>query len=167
MSNKAFRAKKIKSGAWFVFAGLVLAALIWLAASSGGGSVASGNPRAEITPAEIDAGTVSMAAGKITKTFTVKNAGTGDLVIDNVWTSCHCTTAYLIIDGKKSSRFGMDKMSTFQKIGAGKTAELEVVFDPAYHGRDAIGAVNRIVYLSTNDSTNKVAQAVLLANVTR
>lgn len=52
-----------------------------------------------------------------------------------------------------------------QKIAPGETGQLEVIFDPAFHGSQGTGQVVRAVYLSTNDPENKKAEVRLLANV--
>lgn len=126
-----------------------------------------GTPKIEINPQEYDAGTVSMAAGLVKYTYEIKNTGDGDLNIDKIWTSCHCTTAKLRVGDKTSGEFGMTSNQVFwsQKIAPGETGYLEVVFDPAYHGPRGIGQAVRSVYLSTNDPQNKKAEVRLVANV--
>lgn len=124
-----------------------------------------GAPRMEIPVNEYDAGTVSMADGKIKRTFEIKNIGIGDLKIDSIWTSCHCTTARLTVNNKTSAEFGMDKHYTSQKIAPGEKGYLEVTFDPAFHGPQGIGSIVRAIYLSTNDPQNQKAEVRLIANV--
>jgi len=119
----------------------------------------------EIPQKEYDAGTVSMADGKIKYTYKIKNAGVGDLKISSIWTSCHCTTAKLTIGDKTSPEFGMDKRFTSQKINPGETGFLEVTFDPVFHGPQGTGPVVRAVYISTNDPNNKKTEVKLMANV--
>ncbi len=126
-----------------------------------------GISRIEINSQEYDAGTVSMAKGLIKYTSKIKNTGEGDLKIDRIWTSCHCTTAILKVGDKTSPEFGMNSSGAFwsQKIAPGQTGQLEVIFDPAFHGPQGIGSAVRIVYLSTNDPENKKEEIKLLANV--
>ncbi len=124
-----------------------------------------GTPRMEIPLNEYDAGTVSMTGGLVKHVYEIKNTGEGDLKIDSIWTSCHCTTARLTINGKTSAEFGMDKRYTSQKIAPGEMGFLEITFDPAFHGPQGVGQVVRAVYLSTNDSENKTAEVRLIANV--
>lgn len=126
-----------------------------------------GTPKIEINPLEYDAGNVSMAAGLIKYTYEIKNIGDGDLKIDSVWTSCHCTTARLTVNDKTSPEFGMNKRSTLQKIAPEQTGFLEVTFDPAFHGPQGTGLAIRAVYLSTNDSQNKKVEVRLVANVVK
>ena len=124
-----------------------------------------GTAKIEILQKEYDAGTVSMATGKVKHTYEIKNTGDGDLKIDSIWTSCHCTTARLTVDDKTSSEFDMDKRSTSQKIAPGETGFLEVTFDPAFHGPQEVGPAVRAIYLSTNDPQNRKGEVKLLANV--
>jgi len=125
----------------------------------------SGEPKMEIPQKEYDAGTVSMADGLIKHTYEIKNTGAGDLKIDSIWTSCHCTTAKLTVGDKTSPEFGMDKRSTLQKIPPGETGFLEITFDPAFHGSQGRGSALRVIYLSTNDLQNKKTEVRLIANV--
>ncbi len=126
-----------------------------------------GTPRMEIPVSEYDAGTVSMADGLVKHTYEIKNTGEGDLKIDNIWTSCDCTTAKLTVGDKESPEFGMHTGPAFwsQKIAPGQTGQLEVIFDPAFHGPQGTGPAVRAIYLSTNDPENKKAEVRLLANV--
>lgn len=128
----------------------------------------SGEGAIEINNPEYDAGDVRMSGGLITHAFEVKNTGKGYLKISGIWTSCHCTTAMLKVDGKESPKFGMDRSpsSWSQEIAPGQTGQLEVIFDPAYHGHQGMGAIVREIYLSTNDPKNKTAKVSLIANVT-
>lgn len=127
-------------------------------------------PKIEISPLEYDAGTVSMSAGLVKKTYEIKNVGNGNLEIDNIWTSCACTTAILKIGDRISPEFTMPghKMAPIfwsETLKPGERGELEVIFDPAFHGLQGIGQALRAVYLSTNDPQNKKVEVKLLANI--
>ena len=128
---------------------------------------ATSKGKMEISPKEYDLGTISMAQGVVSRTFEVKNVGQEDLEIDNIWTSCHCTTAVLKVGAKESPRFGMDNNSPFwsQKITPGETGLLEVFFDPASHGSAGLGPAVRAVYLLTSDPNNKTAEVRLNSQV--
>lgn len=162
------RRKKLKKS-FFVLLPIVLIAggivFSLLNYSSSEPSENQGDPKIEITPKEYDVGTISMSAGKIQRTYEIKNTGDGDLKIDSIWTSCHCTTARLTVGDKTSPEFGMYKSSTSQKIAPGQTGFLEMTFDPAFHGPQGAGQAVRAVYLSTNDEQNKKVEVKLLANV--
>jgi len=160
------RQKKIKKALFILLPILLLAGIIILFAKNYTPEKNHpGTPQLEILANEYDAGMVSMADGVVKYTFEIKNIGIGDLKIDSIWTSCHCTTARLTVGDKTSREFGMDKRSTSQKIAPGQTGFLEVVFDPAFHGPQGAGSAVRVVYLSTNDSQNKKVEVKLLANV--
>lgn len=126
-----------------------------------------GAPKLEIFENEYDAGDILMSGGLIRHTYEIKNTGEGDLKIDKVWTSCHCTTAILKVGDKESPEFGMDGSRAFwsQKLAPGETGQLEVIFDPAFHGHQGMGQAIRVVYLSTNDPQNKRAEFKMSANV--
>lgn len=152
--------------ALLIIGGVTFAAIKFSSSSSDNDNQ-TGTPKMEISPSEYDMGAISMAAGKIIKTFEIKNTGEGDLKIDSIRTSCHCTTARLKVGETTSSDFGMDG-STFwsQKIAPGQIGYLEVTFDPAYHGPQGLGSAIRAIYFESNDSQNKQSEVRLIANVT-
>lgn len=162
------RRKKIKK-AIFISLPIVLIAggIIFALLNSPSESKNPGAPKIEIPQKEYDAGTISMADGPIKYTYEIKNTGDGDLKINSIWTSCHCTTSRLTVGDKTSEEFGMDKRSTSQKIAPGETGFLEVTFDPAFHGPRGVGSAVRAIYLSTNDPQNRKAEVRLVVNVTR
>jgi len=79
--------------------------------------------------------------------FSVQNTGSADLQIENLVTSCGCTTA---------------RLST-RVIPAGQRADLLVTFDPDYHPTQ--GQVVRLVWFATNDPTQPWAELRVLAEV--
>jgi len=79
--------------------------------------------------------------------YIVVNDGDHDLVIDNVVTSCGCTTATL----------------SHNIIPPGRRADIAVRFDAGYHKVDPGQQVVRIVWLMTNDPDTPVAEARLTA----
>lgn len=128
-----------------------------------------GSPIIEISKKDYDAGTIQMKDGVISHIYEINNIGDGNLKINKIWTSCHCTTAILKVGNRTSPTFGMSGGSSFwmQEIGPGEKGYLEVFFDPAFHGPQGIGQAVRTVYLSTNDSKNKKVKIMLSANVVR
>ena len=144
---------------------LLVVIIVFFAKSYTPEEIHPGEPKMEIPQKEYDAGTVSMTGGKIKYAYEIKNTGVGDLKIDSIWTSCHCTTAKLTVGDKTSPEFGMDKRSTLQKIPPGETGFLEITFDPAFHGSQGRGSALRVIYLSTNDLQNKKTEVRLIANV--
>ncbi len=96
-------------------------------------------PRIEIINLKYDFGTISQKDGVVSTTFTVKNAGKSDLVIENMDTSCMCTSASLIYNGVESPRFSMsmhgENPENFElKLPPGDTAKLAIYYDPMVHG---------------------------------
>jgi len=79
--------------------------------------------------------------------FAVQNRGTADLVIQNLVTSCGCTTAQL----------------SGSVIPPGQRADLTVVFDPDFHLTE--GEVVRLVWFATNDPTQPWVEIRLTAEV--
>lgn len=98
-----------------------------------------------------DFGEISMAKGKVSHTFKIKNNASEAVVAKQLYTSCMCTEASLIKADKKVGPFGMPGHSFAPKINetiaAGEEAEIEVVFDPAAHGPSGVGPIERVVYL--------------------
>lgn len=154
----------------FIVAGTVLIATLLIFGLNG--RDASGQGTMELSPKEYDAGTVSMAADTVKKTFEIKNVGQGDLKITAISTSCMCTTARLKVGDKISSEFGMTGMGDSpafwsQKIAPGEKGYLEVTFDQAMHGEAGLGDIIRAIYISSDDPQQKRAEVRLIANVIR
>ena len=135
------------------------------------GSQQQGAPMLEMTEKRFDLGTVSMADGLARHMVELTNAGSADLKINSIKTSCMCTEAVLEIDGKKSPKFGMHTSTAFwsAKIKPGQSAKLEITFNPNAHGPDATGPVTRAVTLSSNDQgKSKVRTSIIFtANVVK
>ncbi|OHA14019.1 MAG: hypothetical protein A3G49_06170 [Candidatus Sungbacteria bacterium RIFCSPLOWO2_12_FULL_41_11] len=139
---------------------LVLAGLIWFARPSPSNNnnlanVSSGPPASlGAEESDFDFGQVSMASGKVSHLFKIKNTGGQDLAINKMYTSCMCTIATLISGGKKFGPFGMAGHGFIPKINAsvvsGSEADVEVVFDPAAHGPAGVGLIQRVIYLETS-----------------
>lgn len=115
----------------------------------------SQNVKLEVDQKTHDWGTIPYGGGNVSKTFTIKNMGTDVLKLSNIKTSCACTYAQLIIDGKPSPKFGMHTTSSWVgEVASGKDAQLAVVFDPAFHGPTGVGPMERLVSVETNDINN-------------
>ncbi len=108
-----------------------------------------------LTPTSFDWGNIDYSGPKVTKAFSIKNIGSDVLQLYNIHTSCHCTKAYVTINGEVSPEFGMDMggdvSSYIGKVNPGQKADITVVFDPAYHGPEGVGPINRYVNVDTND----------------
>lgn len=103
-----------------------------------------------------DFGTLSLAKGKVTHNYKVKNPTSTPVTIEKIFTSCMCTEATLINKEKRTGPFGMPGhgfgANLNEVITAGAEAEVEVVFDPAAHGPAGVGPVSREVYLGQKDA---------------
>lgn len=103
-------------------------------------SMAADNPpEIYIENTKYDFGIVSQSDGIISTIFTIKNRGKSDLIIENMDTSCMCTTASIIYDGKEGPVFGMsmhgDNPNDYSlTIPPGDTAQLKVYYDSMAHG---------------------------------
>ena len=148
---------------------LLLGGLVWLAAPSGDGQVA---PTEE---ANYDFGSISMAAGKVKHTFSVRNESDETITIGKMYTSCMCTTATLVIGspstGSGSRRFGPYGMpghgfisAIGEELAPGEKATVEAVFDPAAHGPAGIGRVQRTIVIE--NSRGEPLQLSFTAEVT-
>lgn len=97
-----------------------------------------------------DFGTISMADGNVSHSFRVTNPTDKEVRINDLQTSCMCTTAYITGGGSKEGPFGMPGMGGMTRadlvIGARGNAEIEAVYDPAAHGPAGVGAIDRFVY---------------------
>lgn len=155
------------------------AVFVWLAkpsqdAQGGDGQTPGGTFQSKGSTALVAAersynfGSVSMAAGKVTRMFKVKNSGDKDLKIAKLYTSCMCTSASLITSEGRRGPFGMPGHSSIPAIDvplkAGEEAEVEVIFDPAAHGPAGVGRIERTVSLE-NDAGDPLLLEIK-ANVT-
>ena len=81
-----------------------------------------------------------------------------------------CTTSYIIREnGSKSRPFGMPGHGgTVPKaneiVKAGKSLDIEVVFDPNAHGPAGVGFIERVVFLE--DENKNIVEFKFRANVT-
>ncbi|MCR4263468.1 MAG: DUF1573 domain-containing protein, partial [Candidatus Roizmanbacteria bacterium] len=113
-----------------------------------------------------DWGEIGINNGTVEKTFSIKNNGSTALTLQNISTSCMCTTAQLIYNGQKSPAFGMHEKSEYVlSVPPGDSAELLVVFDPAFHGPSGVGPITRQITVETNDADNQQLEFTLTAQV--
>lgn len=135
----------------------------------------SDRPQIVVSPQNYDFGEVNIFGGKVKTKFNLKNNGGRDLIIKGLETSCMCTEAFLIYEGKKSPKFGMEMhhggnanpKNFKQIIVSGESAEVEVVFDPLAHGPDATGAVTRTVTIYSDDPIDPEVEVNIEAKVVK
>ncbi len=142
----------------FTFSAIMMAFTVGQRSSSSpssSSSSSSGTPKYESSETRHAFGDIPMSVGKVTKIFDVKNSGDADLEISDISTSCMCTEARFIVDGKRSPAFGMKghgKSPTFWKgkLEPGQEGQLEVIYDPNAHGPSATGPITRTVTVVSN-----------------
>lgn len=113
-------------------------------------------------------GSISMAGGKVTHRFWIRNTGTEPVVLRKMYTSCMCTTAALVKGGRKFAPVGMPGhgliASLDETMAPNEDAIVEVVFDPAAHGPAGIGPTDRVVTIE--NSAGQPLELAFTANVT-
>ena len=107
---------------------ILLFAAVLLAACS------SKQPNIGIEATELELGSV-VNVEVVIRELQVSNTGDADLVIDEITTSCSCTTATL----------------SPMTIPAGESGLLHIEFDSGYHGPNLTGQLVRQVFIKTND----------------
>ncbi|MEK7129906.1 MAG: DUF1573 domain-containing protein [Patescibacteria group bacterium] len=104
-----------------------------------------------------------------TATFTITNTSDAPLRIWNVATSCDCTFATVVIDGKETGEFNMPAhmnatlKNWIGEVPAKQTATLKVTYKPKI--MPVTGVVTRQVTFSTNDPKNETVEVSVKANV--
>src|SRR3989344_5370838 len=102
-----------------------------------------------------DFGTISMAKGKVSKSFPITNPTANAIIAKKLYTSCMCTKASLTQGDIRVGPFGMPShggiVPISVEIAPGAEAIVEAVFDPAAHGPAGVGPISRDVYLETSD----------------
>ena len=164
---------KIKQKAILIILGIITFAIlgmgVWLLSRPVGVAVEkSDQAKAEITEKTYDWGEIKINGGNAEKSFMIKNTGIGPLKLLDISTSCMCTTAQVIIDGKSSPLFKMHQKSAWTgEVQPGKEAELKVIFDPAFHGPSGVGAMTRQIEVATNDKNNPKLEFMLKGTVVK
>lgn len=110
-------------------------------------------PKAETDQTFYDMGEIRVSDVK-QQDYTLKNSGTQPLQILNVNSSCGCTAGQIIYKGETSKEYSMHSQSRFvTKIAPGDTATVRLTYRPAT--MPVYGAVEREVYVTTNDPANQ------------
>ncbi len=115
-----------------------------------------------------DFGTIRMANGKVSREFKFTNAGTVPAALTQLFTSCMCTEATLVMIGREYGPFGMPGHGFGPRLDAvlepGATAVVRVTFDPNAHGPAGVGPIQRVASLE-NDA-GKPLEFVITGQVT-
>lgn len=125
----------------------------------------SSDAEMSITPASHNFGKVSQKEGVVNTSFTIENTGSSDLVIDNMVSSCGCTSAALVVDGEEGPKFGMhnNPKNWSVTIKPDDSAELKVYYDPDVH-EDFRGRATREITLFSNDKNNSEKKVKISVN---
>ena len=110
-------------------------------------------PKVEIKTTSSDLGKMKVSEDR-SANFKIKNIGQKPLQLSNISSSCNCTFAQVVINGKESDLFGMHNISDFAgEVLPGKEAIIKVTYRPSI--MPVYGPVEREVYVSTNDPDNQ------------
>lgn len=115
-----------------------------------------------------DFGSMKVSEDK-TATFTITNTSNATLRMWGVATSCDCTFATVVIDGKETGEFNMPMhmnatlKNWIGEVPAGKNATLKVTYRPSV--MPVQGPVSRQVSFATNDPKNSEVTVSVSANV--
>jgi hypothetical protein len=125
-----------------------------------------------VTEMTYDFGTISMKDGNVVHNYEIKNEGVESVIIDKVYTSCMCTTAYITDKGgKRHGKFGMPGhgvlTNTNITVPSGESVTLEAIFDPAAHGPSGVGLARRNIYIETNSKQSPKLEVAFQAMVTQ
>lgn len=119
-------------------------------------------PKIEFSEDDFDLGKIPYAVYE--KKVTIKNTGAKTLEINNVITSCMCTSAKVKIADEISEEFDMHTVSSWLgKIEPGREGELLIKFDPSVH--EIHGTVSRTIQINTNDPDRPLATVKFVADV--
>ena len=115
-------------------------------------------PILTLSQTSVNFGDVSQSLGTASKEVTITNTGKSNLIIDNMDTSCGCTSASLVYKNQESPEFSMAMHGTNPNnfnliIPPGEQAQLKIYYNPNVH-KELRGAVIRSVYISSNDPIN-------------
>ncbi|MDO8579403.1 MAG: DUF1573 domain-containing protein [bacterium] len=100
-----------------------------------------------------DFGAISMKNGDVIKEFIVSNPTDGDIKISKIFTSCMCTSAFIVeSDNTLKGPFGMIGHGAVppanQTIKAGEDLVIRAVFNPNAHGPAGVGKIDRFITLT-------------------
>lgn len=138
---------------------------------NGGISISNKMNNSELVFSEktFDFGVVSMAKGKVSHSFTLKNTGSTPVKITKISTSCMCTEAILMNGASRKGPFGMPGHGGLSKlsetINPNKEITIEVFVDPAAHGPQGTGPAKKVVFIETDSAISPTLKLELDINV--
>lgn len=101
-------------------------------------------------------GDIPRTGGIITKEYTFNNTTDKTMTLYKITTSCMCTKAKVVVDGKETKFFGLehtgDKNAPVNlAIKPGQTSKVVFEFDPNAHGPRGVGPFDRTIQLIFSD----------------
>jgi len=105
----------------------------------------------QVSPDNYDIGRVLMKGGVVTREYEIKNNSENTLRLKKIVTSCMCTRAQVVVGDNKTRFYAMENSIISFDIPGESTAKLVVRFDPAAHGIQGVGKVDRNVSLTFLD----------------
>ncbi len=118
----------------------------------------------QVSPESYDIGRVLMKNGVVTREYEIKNNSENTLRLKKIVTSCMCTRAQVVVGDERTRLYAMEMNGVKNPIisfdiPAKSTAKVVVKFDPAAHGIQGAGVVDRTVWLTFVDpvGTKQVA----------
>lgn len=106
-------------------------------------------PRLVVDKTEFDFGTIKVKDEASTD-FILKNEGKKPLQITGINSSCNCTSAQFIYQGKESAEFGMHNPGReIFEIAPGDSAIIKAIYKPFV--MPVYGFVAREIYIESND----------------
>lgn len=137
---------------------IIIGGIFWASFNAQGPSIAqykitdTGRPTLKTFLTNFDFGQMDLKEIK-TKEIELKNTGNKALIISDMITSCDCTFAQLVGEGKESPRFSMRRDTKWRgEIAAGQTALLKITYEPKL--MPVQGKVSRAITFKTNDPVN-------------
>ena len=138
---------------------LILGGLAWISNSKGvvvDNNLTASTGSLTVNEKSYDFGPVSMKAGVVSRDFVVKNSSDKTVNLNQVYTSCMCTTATLITKQGEVGPFGMpghglSAPAVKVALAPGEELTVRAAFDPAAHGPAGVGKIDRVITLSGPD----------------
>lgn len=123
----------------------------------------SERPRIKVEKTNIELGDIKIF-DKIKEEIIIKNIGDKTLQISNVYTSCGCTSAQIIINNEESPMFSMHNNPAWMgEIEPGGKATLKAIYEPSK--MPVQGEVERTIFFRTNDPEKSEVKVNLKARV--
>ncbi len=125
-----------------------------------------------VSPEPFDWGDIKIGGGIVEQKFTLKNTADTAISVSKLETSCMCTEASLTVGDKESPFFGMPGHQGANpgwqaEIAPGAEVTLTVKFDPAAHGPQGVGKINRSIRIWFSQPANSYRDIGFVANVVK